>query len=83
MKVVLVKFQDPTTHDQWVLMSGVDQSLPRLGFACGFLLEENDKVVKVALLLGQDKEIVSNWIDIPAGCVVSIHELKEVDWSNA
>ena len=83
MKVVLVTFQDPTTYDQWMPVSTVDQSLPRLVCACGFLMERNDKVVKVALLLGHDKEIASNWVDIPAGCVVSTDELKEVEWKDA
>ena len=80
MRIVLVKFQDPTTHSSWETIDELDKSAPRTGLACGFLMEETDKIVKVCLLLGQDREIASNWIDIPAGCVVSIDVLKEVDW---
>ena len=77
MQVALVKFQDPTTHDNWSLMDDIDKSAPKMCFACGFLIEENDAVVKVCLLLGQ--EIGSNWIVIPAGCVLSVEVIKEID----
>jgi len=80
VKVVLVKFHDPTTFGSWETMDYIDCSEPRLALACGFLIEDNDKLVKVCLLLGQDKAVGSNWITIPAGCIVSVDELKEVDW---
>ena len=79
MQVALVKFQDPTTHDHWASMDDIDKAAPKMCFACGFLIEENDAVVKVCLLLGQEKEIGSNWIVIPAGCVLSVEVIKEID----
>jgi len=48
-------------------------------FACGFMIEENDAVVKVCLLLGQKGEIGSNWVVIPEGCVLSVEVIKEID----
>ena len=77
MQVALVKFHDPTTHDHWASMDDIDKSAPKVCFACGFLIEENDVVVKVCLLLGQ--EIGSNWIVIPAKCVLFIEVIKEID----
>ena len=77
MQVALVRFQDPTTHDNWASMDDIDKSAPKVCFACGFLIEENDAVVKVCLLLGQ--EIGSNWVVIPAGCVLSVEVIKEID----
>ena len=77
MQVTLVRFQDPTTHDHWASMDDIDKAAPKVCFACGFLIEENDAVVKVCLLLGQ--EIGSNWIVIPAGCVLSVEVIKEID----
>ena len=79
MQVALVKFQDPTTHDHWASMDDIDKSAPKVCFACGFLIEESDEAVKVYLLLGQEKEIGSNWIVIPAKCVLFIEVIKEID----
>ena len=79
MQVALVKFQDPTTHDNWSLMDDIDKSSLKVCFACGFLIEDSDAVVKVCLLLGQEKEIGSNWIVIPAKCVLFIEVIKEID----
>ena len=79
MQVALVKFQDPATHDHWASMDDIDKSAPKVCFACGFLIEESDEAVKVCLLLGQEKEIGSNWIVIPAKCVLFIEVIKEID----
>ena len=79
MQVALVRFQDPTTHDNWASMDDIDKSAPKVCFACGFLIEESDEAVKVCLLLGQEKEIGSNWIVIPAKCVLFIEVIKEID----
>ena len=79
MQVALVKFQDPTTHDNWASMDDIDKSALKVCFACGFLIEESDEAVKVCLLLGQEKEIGSNWIVIPAKCVLFIEVIKEID----
>ena len=79
MQVALVKFQDPTTHDHWASMDDIDKSAPKVCFACGFLIEESEEAVKVCLLLGQEKEIGSNWIVIPARCVLFIEVIKEID----
>ena len=80
MQIVLVKFQDPTTQHHWSNKQEVDESVCRVCVACGFLFEENDKFVKVALLCSEDKETWSDWITIPMGCVLSIDKIKEVDW---
>ena len=79
MQVALVKFQDSTTHDHWASMDDIDKSAPKVCFACGFLIEESDEAVKVCLLLGQEKEVGSNWIIIPAKCVLFIEVIKEID----
>ena len=79
MQVALVKFQDPTTHDNWASMDDIDKSSLKVCFACGFLIEDSDAVVKVCLLLGQEGETGSGWIVIPAGCVLSVEVIKEID----
>mgnify|MGYP001564771774 CR=1 FL=1 len=80
MKLVVVKFADPTTFGHWAAMEDVDTSQIRVCVAAGWLVEENDKYVKVALLLSKDKNEANSWIIIPGGCVLSMDEIKEVDW---
>ena len=80
MQVVMVKFRDPTTFDYWATMDEIDKSEPRVCYACGFLIEENDDVTKVALLLSEDREIGRDWITIPTSCILSCEVIKEVDW---
>ncbi len=80
MQVVVVKFQDPTTFNQWKLLDSLDTAPCKICYACGFLLEENKEYTKVALLCSEDAQGVSDWIVIPTGCVMSCEVIKEVDW---
>ena len=80
MKVVVVKFLDPTTCGEWSTKQEVDETKCKSCVACGFLFEENKDTVKVALMCSNDKEAWSDWVVIPAGCVLSIDKIKEVDW---
>mgnify|MGYP001616636977 CR=1 FL=1 len=80
MQVVVVKFKDPTTFGHWETKEELDKSKCKVCFACGFLLEENTTTTKVALLCAEDLNSFSDWIDIPAGCILSCEVIKEVDW---
>jgi len=80
MQLVVVKFLDPTTHNHWATLDDIDTSTCRVCYAHGALLAENDNIVKVSLLSSDTKQAGSDWIDIPAGCVISIDIIKEVDW---
>ena len=80
MKLVVVKFQDPTTFHQWTEMDEIDKSKCKICYAGGFLVEENDDITKVALLYAEDKGSASNWIAIPTACVLACEVIKEVDW---
>ena len=80
MQLVVVKFLDPTTHNRWAGQDEIDETQCRVCYAHGVLLKENDKIVKVSLLSSEDKQTGSDWIDIPAGCILSLEIIKEVDW---
>lgn len=80
MQLVVVKFVDPTTHSHWASLEEISKTKCRVCFAHGVLLEENEEKVTVALLSSDGKSHSSDWIDIPAGCVLSIEAIKEVDW---
>lgn len=82
MKIVIVKFLDPTTHSQWASLEAIDETEPHVCYAHGRLMQEDDKVVKVSLLTGGDKQSGADWVDIPAGCVLSVDVIKEVDWGD-
>jgi len=78
MKVVLVKFEDPTTFGNWATPERMEESAPNVCYGCGLLLAKNKKTVKIGLLHAADGETVSDWIVIPRGCIVSMETIKEV-----
>ena len=80
MKIVLVKYQDPTTYSSWMPTELVSHTKPKLGFVCGYLFEENEDTIKVALMCSEDRDTWAEHIVIPQGCVVSVDVIKEVDW---
>ena len=80
MQIAVVKFQDPTTFNHWATIDEVDKSKCDVCYACGFLIEENDNVTKVALMSSEDKKTGYGWVVIPTSCVLSCEVIKEVDW---
>lgn len=80
MQLVIVKFRDPTTFNQWAYKDEVDKSKCKVCLAFGILVEENEDITKVALLCSGDKGAFSNWVNIPTGCVLTCDVIKEVDW---
>ena len=79
MKIVVCKFRDATTYNQWVCAHEIESSEARVCYAHGRLLEENDDVVKVALLSSDDGKAWSNWIVIPRSIILSVEVLKDDD----
>lgn len=80
MKVVVAKWQDSTTFGHWSSSNVVDESSLRICYAAGFLVTENSKLITIALLTSEDKEDFCSWINIPAGDVLELTVIKEVDW---
>ncbi len=80
MKLVVVKFHDSTFFNDWAAAEVVDQSKPKTCYAAGWLVEENDNQVKLALMTTQDAGAFADWIVIPTGSVITIDEIKNVDW---
>ena len=80
MQLVVVKFRDPTTFDYWATVEETDKSKCNICFAVGLLLEENDDIVKVALLCSEDRHTFRGWVNIPGSSVLSCDVIKEVDW---
>ena len=80
MQIVLVKWRDSATFGHWADKDAIDQSTCQIAYAVGFLITENDKQVTVALLSSEDKEALSNWVNIPIEAVIEIERIKEVDW---
>lgn len=83
MQVVVAKWQDSTTFTNWTSSEEMDKSGFKVCYAAGFLLEKNEKVIKVSLLTSDDKKAFSNWINIPAGDVLELTVIKEVDWNES
>lgn len=81
MQVVVVKFADPTFYDLWDTLDEIDKSCYNYCYACGWLLEENEKVVKVGAIVDEARHQGRSWVVIPAGCVREVSVIKEVDWN--
>ena len=75
MKIVLVKWQDATTFNQWAEATGVTESKLRVCYAAGFLVGKSKEQVTVALLTSEDTGSFSDWINIPAQSVLKITKL--------
>ena len=81
MKLVVVKFIDPTTFSHWATKNEVEGTHPRACYATGALLEGDDEsLVRIALLSSDTKEEHCCWIVIPKKSIASIDVIKEVDW---
>lgn len=81
MKLVVVKFADPIVISHWTTLEDAEKIKPRTCYAHGRLLTENKEVVRVSLLSSEDNQDASSWITIPAGCVISVDIIKEIDWN--
>ena len=79
MRIAVVKFSDPTTFDRWGTSDEVEKAECYQCTACGYLIEETDKVIKVALLRGQAGRHWSNWVVIPTGAVSSVRIIESVE----
>ena len=78
MQLVIVKFLDPTTFGHWATMEELTQSGCRVCIAAGWLIEQTDDMVKVALLTTKEKDSVSNWVNIPVVAILSIDVIKDI-----
>ena len=77
MQLAIVKFVDSTTFGHWDTIDNVDTLAPKTCLAAGWLVEKTEKLVKVALLISDKADAMSNWIVIPAGCVLSVEVVME------
>ncbi len=80
MKLVVVKWEDAVSESNWSSEDTVLKSTLKAVYTAGFLVRKDKKVISIALLMSDDKEDFSNWVNIPTSCVLSVDVIKEIDW---
>ena len=78
MQIVIVRFTDSTTFGHWASVEEVERRKPKICVAAGVLVEENEELIKIALLCSMDGGEYANWVVIPTPWVISCDVIKEV-----
>ena len=82
MQVLLVKWRDSVTHDNWAAVADVEKSCPKLIYAVGFLISDNADKITLALLNSDDGVSVASWVNIPKECIVATKILTDFIWED-
>ena len=80
MQIAIVKLLDATTFGYWSHDKDVDESCPKVCLAAGWLVHQDDKTITIALLTNCDKSEFSSWVTIPAGCILNVEILTNVEF---
>ena len=81
MKLVVVKWLDSTSFNYWTTKEGTQKAGLELCYSSGFLVEDGDEFLTIAVITTKDKKNYSTWVNIPKGCVKAMEIIREVDWN--
>lgn len=64
-----IEFFDITTHDGWTAWATFEDAVPMLCVAEGYIVSEDDNVIRISPLRTVDKTQYGYVIIIPKGCI--------------
>lgn len=78
LQLAIVKWVDSTSFGSWETIECVEKSELKLCYAFGALITDNSEKVTLALLCDDNKDVFSNWINIPKANVKSMLVVAEL-----